>query len=234
MAHFARLGYPFPKSLLDYRPPSGGIDSRIRMDPLSPRLTDIPSDYLDAGSAHICPMDYLAHTLLPSTFRQGHITTITLDAGPGYMNPTFFDGIPAVLSGLTAFLTNEEKIRNLFQGRTSDLWAMAEELASYGCELIVIKRGDRGQILYDHASHARWIVPAYPARLVDPTGTGDAFCGGFLAGFRTTYLPLEAVLYGNISASFTLEGTGVFYTMDAYPPLAKLRISSLRNLIRKA
>ena len=234
VAHFARLGLPFPKSLLDYRSPQGGIDSRTQMGPLSIRLTDIPSDYLDAGSAHICPLDYLAHTLLPSTFRQGHITTITVDAGRGYMNPAFYDAIPAVIAGLTAFITNEEKLRNLFQGRTSDLWAMADALSSYGCDLIVIKRGERGQMLLDRGTHTRWVIPAYSAHMIDPTGAGDAFCGGFLAGFRLSYDPLEAILHGNISASFAVEGTGVFYTMDAFQRLAESRLTALKDMVRKA
>ena len=44
------------------------------------------------------------------------------------------------------------------------------------------KRGERGQLLYDSASKTRYEIPAYPANLVNPTGVGDAFCAGFLAG----------------------------------------------------
>ena len=46
--------------------------------------------------------------------------------------------------------------------------------------------------------------------LADPTGAGDAFCGGFLAGYRQTYDPVQAVLHGSVSASLVVEGSGAF------------------------
>jgi len=232
--NFARTGLSFPRPLLEYIPPNPVLDSRTRPGALSVRVNDIPSDYLDAGAAHLCPMDFLTHNLLPSTFRQGHITTLTLDPGPGYMNSTFWDLVPAVVNGLTAFLTNEAKLRSLFQNRSSSLWEMMEALAGYGCEIIVVKQGDKGQLLYDAAARTRWTIPAYPARPVNPTGCGDSFCGGFLAGYRRTYEPLPAVLHGNISASFTLEGKTALYAKDALPLLAEARLESLQNMVRKA
>jgi sugar/nucleoside kinase (ribokinase family) len=149
------------------------------------------------------------------------------------MNPTFWDNIPAIINGVTAFLTSEEKINSLFQGKSTDLWEMAETLAGYGCEMIIIKRGTRGQYVYEHSSHSRWIIPAYPSRVLDPTGAGGAFCGGFLVGYRTTYNPLTAALYGNISASLVVEGSGTFYALDALPGLAQARLESLQGMVRK-
>ncbi len=168
---------------------------------MSLRQSDIPADYLDATAAHLCPIDYLTHTLLPAVLRQNGFTTVTLDPSAGTMTPTFWDDIPALVSGLTAFLPNEEEMRKLFHGRSTDLWEMMEAIADYGCEIVVVKRGERGQYLYDRATKTRWEISAYPARVVDPTGAGDSFCGGFLAGYRQTYDPLQAVLYGSISAS---------------------------------
>lgn len=234
VSHFSQLGLPFPKSLLGYTVPTQQLDSRVTPSSLTVRLNDFPQEYLDCTAAHLCPLDYLSHALLPPTLHHGHISTITIDPSSGYMNPTFWNEIPAVINGITAFLTSEEKILNLFQGRTTDLWEMAEALANYGCEIIVIKRGPNGQYLYDNGNHTRWIIPAYPARVVDATGAGDAFCGGFLAGYRNTYSPLQAVLFGNISASLTIEGTGPLYALDGLPALAQARLEALQNLVRKA
>ena len=234
VSHFARLGMAYPKTLLGYTPPTPQIDSRNRAELLTIRQNDFPSDYLDATAAHLCPLDYLSHTLLPAVLRRGHVHTLTLDPGANYMNPTFWDDIPVLLNGLNAFLVSEEKLLNLFQGRSTDLWEMAETLAGYGCEMIVIKRGSRGQYLYDRNSRARWIIPAYPVQVLDPTGSGDAFCGGFLAGYRSTYDPLHAALTGNISAAMVIEGTNPFYALDALPGLPKARLEALRDMVRKA
>lgn len=233
LAHFARHGLVFPKSLLGYRYSNTQVHSRTRMQNISLRQGDIPLEFLDANVAHFCPLDYLTHSLLPAVLRQSEFTTITLDPSPGYMTPAFWDNVPALLTGLTAFLPSEEEVSALFHGRTSDLWEMAEALAAYGCEMIVIKRGDRGQFLYVSGTRTRWEVPPYPARIKNPIGVGDAFCGGFLAGYRRTYDPLEAVLYGNISASLVIEGNSPAYALDAHPALANARLEALRQSIRK-
>ncbi|MBN2548776.1 MAG: carbohydrate kinase family protein [Anaerolineales bacterium] len=233
VAHFARLGLPFPKSLLGYRPTTGSLDSRTRMAVTSLRQGDIPSEFMDASVAHFCPVDYLTHSLLPAMLRQAQFTTITLDPSPGYMNPSYWDDVPALLTGLTAFMPSETEIRALFHSRSQDLWEMAAALSAYGCDIVVIKCGEHGQLLYDHASRTRWEIPAYPARLVNPVGAGDAFCGGFLAGYRRTYDPLQAVLYGNISASLVVEGHPPLFALDVLPGLPEARKEALRQTVRK-
>ncbi len=234
VSHFARLGLPFPKELLGYSYQAATPDSHTAPTPFTIRLNDLPTDYLDASAAHLCPLDFLSHSLLPPALRQGNITTITVDPAFGYMNPNFWNEIPGLLKGITAFLPSEDKLLSLFHGKTTDLWQMAEALAGYGCDIIVIKRGLRGQLLFDRSSRIRWIIPAYPARVIDPTGAGDTFCGGFLAGYYATYDPLEGVLAGNISASLALEGNGPFYALDSLPGLAKARLEALRPMVRKA
>jgi sugar/nucleoside kinase (ribokinase family) len=110
---------------------------------------------------------------------------------------------------------------------------MAEALGESGCEFVIVKRGARGQMLYDSVSKKRWEVPAYPARPVDVTGAGNSFCGGFLAGYQQTYDPLRGVLYGSVSASLTIEGSGAFHALEALPGLAQRRLDSLAEIVRQ-
>lgn len=233
VAFFAQRGQVFPKSLLNYQKKPSLPDSRTRLSPTSIRQADLPETYLEATAAHICPMDYLTHTLLPAVLRQNGFTLVTLEPAAGYMNPTFRDDLPSLITGLTAFLPSEDELRALFIGRSDDLWEMAQAIAGYGCEIVAIKRGEGGQLVYDSSSRARWEIPAYPVRLVNPTGAGDAFCGGFLAGYRRTFDPLAAALYGNISASLVIEGLGPYYGLDALPGLAQARLDSLRQSVRR-
>jgi sugar/nucleoside kinase (ribokinase family) len=231
--YFSKLGMSFPKALLGYRDTSNNIDSRTELYPTSLRRDDIPSEYEEATAAHLCPVDFLTHSLLPAIFRQNGFTTLTLDPAPGYMNPTFWNDVPPLTTGLTAFLPAEEDLRNLFQGQTEDLWEMANHIASYGCEIIVIKRGPHGQYILDAGANKRWEIPAYDSRLVNPTGVGDAFCGGFIAGYRQTYDPVEAALYGNISAAIVSEGVGPFFALDVLPGLQQARLEHLRQSVRR-
>lgn len=233
VSHFSKHGLPFPKGLLGYRAPMTKFDSRVKLQSISLRQGDIPEEYLDGSAAHLCPVDYLTQSLIPAVLRQAGFTTVTVDPSPGMMTPTFWDDMPALLTGLTAFIASEEEVRSLFHGRSKDIWQMAETLASYGCEYIVIKRGESGQLVYDAANQTRWEISSYPSRVIDPTGAGDAFCGGFLIGYRRTYDPVEAALHGNISASLVLEGLGAFYAQDALPGLAQARLAAVRETVRR-
>ena len=229
VSHFARREMTFPKSLLGYQPP----DDKKKPDRESVLIvTDIPNDYLTARAALLCPMDLVTQTQLIAGMKLGSVHTFVLDPGPVTMTRTARRELPALLNGVTAFLPSQEELYNLFWGETYDLWKMAEAVSKYGCEYIVIKCGSRGQLLYDANNKRKWEIPAYPARLADPTGAGDAFCGGFLAGYCKNYDPLEGVLYGNVSASLNLEGSGAFYPLDVLPGLAEARLGALRNMVR--
>ena len=229
----SRRGVPLPAELLGYDnlwPPKSNRRERL---PFSIREAEIPEYYRTATGAHVCPQDYLSHSLIPAMLRGQGFSTITLDPCSSYMTPEFFGDFPSLIPGLTAIFPAEEDLRNLYKGKSIDLWEIASDLGGYGCELVVIKRGARGQFLYETASGRKWEIPAYPARIIDPVGIGDTFCGGFLAGFRRSFDPLEAVLLGSVSASLKIEGHGAFFGLDALPGLAEARLEALRTGVRE-
>jgi len=227
VSHFARREMTFPKSLLGYQP------DKIMDEEIKLTVRDIPDDYLTARAAYLCPMDLVTQTQLIAGLKRGHVHSFILDPSPVTMSPASRRELPALLNGVTAFLSSEEEMRNLFQSETHDLWEMAEAVSLYGCEYVVIKRGVNGQFLYDKDAKRRWEIPSYPARMQDVTGVGDVFGGGFVAGFCKDYNPLDGVLYGNVSASLKLEGHGAFLPLDVMPGLAEARLSALRDMVRK-
>ncbi len=227
LSHFSRVGQPFPKTLLGYQQ-RNKLAKNLLSQEGALRIKDIPFDYLDVTAMHICAMDYATQTRLPSFFRQGHVTTISLLASDDYMGPIYWDKIGTVLKGINAFICTENQIRNLFLGKTSDLWDMVDGLTPFGCEFIVIYTNNRHFLLFDHIVNKRYDVPAYNSNIIDPTGCLDSFCGGFLAGLRTHHQPLQSALQGSISASLTQEGVGPFYCMDSLPRLVNARLENLR------
>jgi hypothetical protein len=233
VSQFARRGLTFPKVLLGYQDPSAIERDARSPDALSPVASAMPLEYRDARAVHICPLDFVTHNQLLTAFSVGTVTTITLDPSADYMNPSFSRDLRVIVARLTAFLPSEEELRGLFWGQTHDLWEMAAAVGEYGCDVVVVKRGAHGQAVYDVKGRHRWEVPAYPARPADPTGVGAAFCGGFLAGFRQTYDPVQATLFGSVSASLKLEGSGPFYPLDVLPGLAEARLNALKDLVRE-
>jgi sugar/nucleoside kinase (ribokinase family) len=149
------------------------------------------------------------------------------------MFPAFWRDLRLVLQGVNVFLPSEAEMRSLFWGETDDLWEMARRASEYGPQIVIIKRGPRGQMIYDGAGNRRYEIPAYSSRLADPTGAGDAFCGGYLAGFQKTNDPVLAACYGSVSASLKIEGSGPFYALDVLPGLAEARLHSMREMVRE-
>lgn len=233
VSQFARRGLTFPKALLGYQSPGEFPSETRRPDAAASSALQIPASYLEARAVHLCPLDLAGQRRLIGAFKAAAVTTLTVDPSPDFMVPRILKELRVALAGVTAFLPSEDEIRGLFWGQTYDLWEMAATIVESGCEVVVIKRGSAGQAVYDAHSKAKWEIPAYPARLADPTGVGDAFCGGFLAGYRRTYDPLQAALYGNVSASLKLEGSGAFYPLSTLSGLAEARLNVLKDLVRK-
>jgi len=233
VSHFARRQLPFPKSLLGYQAPDPSRKDPREPEPASPAALDVPKDYWNVRHVHLCPFDFISQSQMVNLFKGGSNQTVSLDPAPGYMVPSFWRDLRLVLQGVTIFQPSEEELRALFWGETNDLWEMARRVSEYGPQIIIIKRGSHGQLVYDVSGNRRYEVPAYPSRLVDPTGAGDAFCGGFLAGFQKTNDPLLAALHGSVSASLKIEGSGPFYELDVLPGLAEARYHSLLETVRE-
>jgi len=231
VSQFARRKLPFPKALLGYQPPAEHQEDMRRPEVLSPSITDIPGPYRDARAVHLCPLDFVSHHQLATAFKASGVTTLTLDPSAGYMTASFLQDLRIVLGAVTAFLPSESKLRSLFWGQTYDLWEMMAAVGSYGCEVVVVNRVAGGQAVLDVQGGHRWEIPAYPARPADPTGVSDAFAGGFLAGFKRTYDPLQAALHGNVAASLKVEGTGAFFARSVLEGLAEARLAALEDLV---
>lgn len=87
-------------------------------------------------------------------------------------------------------------------------WALAQ-----GPSVVVVKKGEHGAMLF--TEEAVCALPAYPLeRIVDPTGAGDSFAGGFMghlarAGSVTMQEMKRALVYGTVLASFACEDFGL-------------------------
>ena len=96
----------------------------------------------------------------------------------------------------------------------SDIDIAAKYLLEYGPDLCIIKDGKIGSYMYTK-DEEMFFCPTYNIdRLVDPTGAGDSFAGGFFGYLSNITNPKkedfqEAMIYGSTIASFTIEGFGI-------------------------
>lgn len=130
-----------------------------------------------------------------------------------------------VLHGVTAFLPSRAEF-DIIRGDAKEEVAAASLLASNGMRVLIVKDGRAGVVIYDPAGRVVR-VPAVPTAVVDPTGAGDAFCGGFMVGLAETGDPVEAAIRGTVSASVTIERHGALHLLDVSRVVVKKRRDAL-------
>jgi sugar/nucleoside kinase (ribokinase family) len=117
-----------------------------------------------------------------------------------------------VVGRVDCVILDDAELRQL-TGRPSVVAAAREVLAS-GPSVVVAKQGEHGAALITRDD--MFFVPAYPLQsVVDPTGAGDTFAGGFV-GYLARHLERagdadtlrQAMAYGTALASFNVEGFG--------------------------
>jgi sugar/nucleoside kinase (ribokinase family) len=121
------------------------------------------------------------------------------------------DELKEVLKRVDVLTINDEEARQL-SGEYS-LRKAARKILTMGPKFLMIKKGEHGALLF-HEDHF-FFCPALPLEeVVDPTGAGDSFAGGF-AGYlaQTGDVSYEnmkkAVVYGSATASFSVEKFGI-------------------------
>lgn len=116
-----------------------------------------------------------------------------------------------VLKKVDLIVLNDEEIRMLTG--ENHLTKCAKALAKMGPRHVIVKKGEHGAMLF--TPEGVFISPAVPLDVVkDPTGAGDTFAGAFMgyvarAGKATDSVLREAVVAGNLVASFTVQDFGV-------------------------
>ncbi len=112
-----------------------------------------------------------------------------------------------VLERVDVLFINDEEARQL--AGEHNLPRAARGIRKMGPRSVVIKRGDSGALLFHEGGV--FAAPAYPLEeVVDPTGAGDSFAGGFMGYLaQATELSPQAVraamFYGSVLASFCVE-----------------------------
>lgn len=109
--------------------------------------------------------------------------------------------------------------------------AAAMAFAKLGTPVTGVKMGADGVLLYVRETDILCHIPAYPSNVVDVTGAGDSFCGGFLAGYLLTGDPIAAACYGTVSASYVVEWRGALATLKADLSQASERLYLVRSQV---
>jgi sugar/nucleoside kinase (ribokinase family) len=195
---------------------------------LSPTLNDIPCDYLDSKAFMILAMDLAAQEILSPLLRKNGL--VAVDPQEDYVNGNI-DRILSMLKNVDIFLPSQEEVFRLLGHH--DYNKACEQFGKYGARIVVIKMGSEGSLIYDTSTQEFLRIPVYETKVVDTTGAGDAYCGGFMAMLVKTGDLKKAGLAGAVSASFAIEGIGLTHMLDIDHSEALARFKKLEKLVKQ-
>ena len=115
-----------------------------------------------------------------------------------------------------------------------NLYEAAQTIAKMGPKTLCIKKGEHGALLI--RGEEIFAAPAYPkCKVVDPTGAGDAFAGGFLGylasiGSDDFEHLKKAVIYGSVMGSYTVESFSVDRVASLTPTDIKQRYDAFVSM----
>ena len=111
-----------------------------------------------------------------------------------------------IISKTNILLINESELHLLTKEQNVD--KSIKEVLSMGPEKVIVKFGSKGAKCFSENENIA--VGVYPVKkVIDPTGAGDVFGGGFISGLVDGLSIKEAMLRGSALASFCIEDFGV-------------------------
>jgi sugar/nucleoside kinase (ribokinase family) len=144
-----------------------------------------------------------------------------------------WDDLMAVIKRVDVLTINDEEARQM--SKEHSLVKAAQKILKMGPKYLIIKKGEHGALLF-HDSHV-FFAPALPLEeVVDPTGAGDTFAGGF-AGYlaKTQNYSFEnmkrAIIVGSAMASYTCEQFGPQRLLEINQDDINKRIAEFVSLV---
>ena len=142
------------------------------------------------------------------------------------------EALAETLARVDVLVINDEEARQL--AGVPSLVKAARIVRGMGPRTLIIKKGEHGALLF--CDDDVFAVPAYPLEeVVDPTGAGDTFLGGFAGhlarlGASGPEAMRQAVVVGSALASHVVEAFGADRLLSLSPADLGARIEAFRRL----
>jgi ribokinase len=176
----------------------------------APDGDDVPLDWWDGiAGVHCAFMPVRKHVQIAEMVRRrrGDAVWVQVDS-PWHdaCNPDV-DYLTPLMRVIDALLPSEADLDAARPG--ASIAETTRVVLDAGAKTIVLKLGPAGCRVFTRDAGLIAEIPAVDVIARDPTGAGDAFCGGFLAGMHETNDVVTAARYGAVAASFAVEAPGL-------------------------
>lgn len=81
--------------------------------------------------------------------------------------------------------------------------------AALGPQAVAVRHGAHGSYVWDRHHQQIWHIPGLPVPVVDPTGAGNAYGGGWCIGWHATHDALLSGCYATVAAALMVSHTGM-------------------------
>lgn len=145
--------------------------------------------------------------------------------------------LKAVIARIDVLTINDEEARQLSGERS--LVKAARLILDMGPQYVIIKKGEHGALLFhsEAGTLRHFFCPALPLEdVVDPTGAGDTFAGGFIGHIaRSNQVDFDTVkqgvVVGSALASFACEAFGTEGIRSVTPESLEERVEQFRRMM---
>ncbi|HGY57311.1 MAG TPA: sugar kinase [Caldithrix abyssi] len=132
-------------------------------------------------------------------------------------------------------ILNDEEVREL-SDEPNLIKAARKVIETFNVGTVIVKKGEHGAVLFHNGTY--FFAPAYPLeKVVDPTGAGDSFAGGFV-GYLASKDSInedtlrKAIIYGSAIASFNVQDFSFDHLRDLTLQEIEKRFKEFRSLTK--
>ncbi|HEX8833034.1 MAG TPA: PfkB family carbohydrate kinase [Abditibacteriaceae bacterium] len=144
------------------------------------------------------------------------------------------DGVLEVFKHVDIAVLNDGEAKMLTE--CDSVVRAGRELLKCGPRIVIIKKGEHGALMF--SGEEIFSTPSFPLEeVVDPTGAGDSFAGGFMGYLaKTNDISPEnlrrAVVYGSVVASTTVQDFSLKSLAAATPESIQQRFETVVQMMK--
>ncbi len=192
-------------------------------------VKDVPKVYFSSNHFHLAA----AHPSNQSKFLKAlsevnNGTTISMSLWPSYESE-YNDDFVKLLDKVNILFCNNFEAKII--AKEENIYDAVKKVKKFGPEIVVLTKGAKGSAIY--YKNEFYLFPALCTNIVDRTGCGDSFAGGFLAKYLLTKDIEMGGWAGTALSSFTLSKYGSWFPIEVCNGKIEERIERAKEHYKK-
>ena len=172
---------------------------RPSADPLTP--DELPDDFLNG--ADFLHIDGLMHETSVHAVKMAHARNIPVMLDAGRVREGMIE-----LANMCDYVVGSEEFAKEFSGNDKDIEPekVIKQMAVFGAKAVTITLGEKGSITL--SDNEIFTTPAFKVDVVDTTGAGDVFHGGYIYGLLQKWDIMKIVRFASAFAALKCRKLG--------------------------